>query len=126
MFLNSKVLSELYHFHIVPLQSGRFERVLLNRQASSWPPALAGVPQESILGSLFFLIYINDLSHNLSLTVKLFADDASFFSIVHDIDSSTKLLNDDLKTISEWAYQWKMSFNPVFLIDLVHLIEDYH
>ena len=64
------------------------------------------------LGPLFFLIYINDLCHNLSSTVKLFADDTSVFSIVHDIDSSTKQLNDDLKKISDWAYQWKMSFNP--------------
>ena len=92
--------------------SGRYQRVLLNGQASSWSPVLAGVPQGSILGPLFFLIYINDLSHNLSSTVKLFADDTSVFSIVHDIDSSTKQLNDDLKKISDWAYQWKMSSNP--------------
>ena len=82
--------------------SGIYKRVLLNSQASSWSPVLAGVPQGSILGPLFFLIYINDLSHNLSSTVKLFADDTSFFSIVHDIDLSTKL-NDDLKKISDWA-----------------------
>ena len=91
--------------------SGRYQCVLLNGQASSWSPVLAGVPQGSILVSLFFLIYINDLSHNLSSTVKLFADDASG-TTVHDTDSSTKQLNDDLKKISDWAYQWKMSFNP--------------
>ena len=73
---------------------------------------LAGVPQGSILGSLFFLIYINDLGNNLSSTAKLFADDTSIFSIVHDIDLSSKQLNDDLKKVSDWAYQWKMSFNP--------------
>ena len=92
--------------------SSRYQRVLLNGQASSWSPVLAGVPQRSILGPRFNLIYINDLSHNLSSTVKLFADDTSVFSIVHDIDSSTKQLNDDLKKISDWVYQWKMSFNP--------------
>ena len=52
------------------------------------------------------------LSHNLSPTANLFPDDTSVFSIVHDIDSSTKQLNDDLKKISDWAYQWKMSFSP--------------
>ena len=98
--------------HIESFISKRYQRILLNGQASSWSPVLGGVPQGSILGQLFFLIYINDLSHNLSSTAKIFADDTSVFSIVHDINSSTKQLNDDLKKISDWAYQWKMSFNP--------------
>ena len=93
---------------------GRYQHILLNGQASSWLPILAVVPQVSILGPLFFLIYINDLSQNLSWTAKLFADDTSVFSIVHDIDSSTKQLNDNLKMILHWAYQWKMYFNPDF------------
>ena len=92
--------------------SGRYQCVLMNSQASSWSPVLPEVPQGSILGPLFFLIYINDLSHNLSSTTKLFADGSSAFFIVHDIDQSTKQLNDDLKKISDWAYRWEMSFNP--------------
>ena len=95
---------------IESFSNGRYQCVLLNGQASSWSPVLAGVPQGYILGTLFFLIYINDLSHNLSSTVKLFADDTSVFSIFHDINSSIKQLNDP-KKISDWAYQWKMSFN---------------
>ena len=75
-------------------------------------PILAGVPEGFILGPLFFLIYINDLSNSLLSTAKLFADGKSIFSIVHDIDLSSKQLNDDLKKVSDWAYQWKMSFNP--------------
>ena len=84
----------------------------MNGQTSSWSPILAGVPQGSILGPLFFLIYINDLGNNLSSTVKLFADDTSIFSTVHDIDLSSKQLNDDPKKVSDWTYQWKISFNP--------------
>ena len=42
----------------------------------------AGIPQESVLGPLFFLIYINDLPDELTSLCKIFADDASLFSKV--------------------------------------------
>ena len=59
-----------------------------------------------------FLIYIIDLSDDLVSTVKLFADDTSLFSAVHDSNISVNELNNDLQKISEWDYKWKMSFNP--------------
>ena len=34
------------------------------------------------------------------------------FSVVHDVSDSARELNDDLKKINKWAFQWKMSFNP--------------
>ena len=72
----------------------------------------AGVSQRSILGPLFFLKFINDLSDNLVSNPKLLADDTSLFSILQDITLSAKNLNDDLKKINSWAFQWNMSFNP--------------
>ena len=71
-----------------------------------------GVPQGSVLGPFLFLIYINDLSDNLISNAKLFADDTSLFSVVHDVNTSAKELNDDLKKVDDWGFQWKMSFNP--------------
>ena len=90
----------------------RKQRVVLNGQTSSWADVNAGVPQGSILGPLLFLIYINDLADGLSSNAKLFADDTSLFSVVHNANTTAKELNNDLVKISRWAYQWKMSFNP--------------
>ena len=64
--------------------SGRFQRVLLNGQTSDWGTIQAGVPQGSILGTLYFLIYINDITDDLNSNVKLFANDTSFFSEICD------------------------------------------
>ena len=56
-----------------------------------------GIPLGSILGPLSFLIYINDLSDDLVSTIKLFADDTSLFSVVHDSNISANKLNNDLQ-----------------------------
>ena len=73
---------------------------------------LAGVSQGSILGPLLFLIYIHDLPNELKSQAKLFADDTSLFTIVRDKNESANILNKDLLSISKWAYNWKMLFNP--------------
>ena len=59
-----------------------------------------------------FFIYINNLSDDLTTNVKLFADDTSLFSIVHNMNTSATNLNNDLNKIKNWAIQWKMNFNP--------------
>ena len=91
----------------------RKQRIVLNGQVSTWKNINAGVPQGSILGPLLFLVYINDLTEGLTTNVKLFADDTSLFSVVHDTQTSAANdLNKDLEIINNWAFQWKMNFNP--------------
>ena len=86
--------------------------MVLNDQCSNWSKIKAGVPQGSILEPLLFLVYINELPEGLTTNAKLFADDTSLFSVVHDSTLSSVSLNNDLLKISQWAYQWKMTFNP--------------
>ena len=92
--------------------ANRYQRVVLNGKCSKWSPVTAGVPQGSVLGPLLFLVYINDLVDNISSDAKLFADDTSLFTVVYDENIATEQLNRDLKIIADWAYQWKMQFNP--------------
>ena len=84
--------------------ANRYERVALNGQVSKWAAVNAAVPQGSVLGPLLFLIYINDLLTGFSSNSRLFADDASLFSVVRDMSSSANILNNDLLKINNWAY----------------------
>ena len=90
----------------------RKQRVALNGSYSNYANIESGVPQGSVLGPLLFLVYINDLESNIIANVKFFADDTMLYSVVHNPYKSASDLNHDLEIISEWAYQWKMSFNP--------------
>ena len=48
----------------------------------------------------------------LKFNVKLFANDTSLFSVGKNKEESASDITNDLDTISIWAYNWKMSFNP--------------
>ena len=57
-------------------------------------------------------MYINDLAADVRCNVKLFADDTSLFTVVEDSNTAASDMNHDLELIRQWAYDWKMSFNP--------------
>ena len=46
----------------------------------------------------------------MSSNVKLFADDTSLLPV--DVNASAEELNNDLKKITKWAFQWTTSLNP--------------
>ena len=90
----------------------RQQRVALNGQTYLWQSIYAGDPHGSVLGPLLFLIYIYNLPNGLTSMCKILADDTSLFSKLIDKNDSNSKLNFDLATISKWAFQKKMSFNP--------------
>ena len=88
----------------------RYQRVVLYEETSLWELVKSGVPQESVLGLLFFLICINDLTDNLESNCKISADDTSLFYKVLDKHVSPATLNKEL--INNQAFQWRIKFNP--------------
>ena len=92
--------------------SNRKQRVVLNGSTSDYDDIKSGVPQGSVLGPLLFLIYINDLEDDIKSQIRFFADDTMLYSIVRNPTITSNQLNQDLETIRQWAYQWKLEFNP--------------
>ena len=57
--------------------------VLFNGCKSESVPVTSGIPQGSVLGSLLFVIYINDLPDSVESHVYLFTDDAEIYKCIY-------------------------------------------
>ena len=99
----------------------RYQFVFVNGKTSVKKKIKSGVPQGSVLGPLFFLIYINDLPLNLHLhplhpntntTNELFADDASIHTTSKDINLINKGLQLSINQAEEWCNENSMVIHP--------------
>ena len=82
----------------------RFQRVVVDGEASSFVKVTSGVPQVTVLGPLIFLLFINDIHENLDSTLRLFADDALLYR-------SINTLQNDIDKLVSWSKTWQMQFN---------------
>ena len=90
----------------------RIQRCEVNGFISRECRVKCGVPQGSILGPLFFLLYIIDLPTCLNKTKpRLFADDTNITAAgecLHDIEDA---VNSDLENLRQWLMANKLSLN---------------
>ena len=91
--------------------TGRSQRVVVNGSNSTWSPVLSGVPQGTVLGPILFLMFINDLPHNIASGIKLFADDCVFYRPINSTEDHLALQR-DLDQLDTWASTWQMKFAP--------------
>ena len=70
------------------------------------------VPQESILGPLLFLIYVNDLPNATNiLDPIMFADDTNIFYSHHDIKTLFSTVNEEIENLGGWFTANRLSLN---------------
>ena len=83
-----------------------------NDKKTNQQKVTCGIPQGSILGSLLFLIYVNDFpsASNLLNTI-MFADDTNLFFEHKDISVLFSTVNRELQSINEWFISSKLSLN---------------
>ena len=114
-----KLLRKLFHYGfdntsldlVANYFSDRSQSVKYNFQQSQPLNIRLGVPQGSVLGPLFFLIYINDLAFMLSLNCKMFADDTTLYDADEDINKLMLKFTDKLKPFIEWCKYNKLDIN---------------
>ena len=104
----SKALFELIQDYLL----GRTQKVRIGDQLSNERTVTSGKPQGSVLGPLFFLIYMNDLPTVVfSSMALLFADDLKLIVKGRAEQETLEKLQIDLQTLHNWSMQNHLLFN---------------
>ena len=74
-------------------------------------PVTSGVPQGTVLGSLLFLCFVNNIPEYVSSKIRMYADDILICEVIDTEDDCIKLQR-DLHNLQRWEDTWKMHFNP--------------
>ena len=71
----------------------------------------SGVPQRSVLGPIYFLVYINNLPEQVKSRVRLLPYDTVMYLALSS-HTEGQVLQNDLLTLEKWEKMWGMNFNP--------------
>lgn len=92
--------------------SRRQQCMIANNIKSTLLPLSCGVPQGSILGPLFFLLYINDcIKSTDDHKTMLYADDSVLYVTGKNLDQHSDRLLHALTSFSTWTTSNKLTLN---------------
>ena len=90
--------------------SNHTQTTVVNGVHSIYVEATSGVPQESVLGPMLFLLYMNVINNAITSQIKLFADDSLLYRNISDRNDQV-ILQNGLDTISSCIEKWLMELN---------------
>jgi len=73
-------------------------------------PLDSGVPQGSVLGSLLFVLYVNEISCLVKSKITIFADDTKLWRKIMT-EEDKKMLQEDMDKLNKWSEDWLLKFN---------------
>ena len=92
---------------------GRVQETLANNTRSDMNNLTFGVPQASVLGPLFFILYLNDVQQILrGVTLQMYADDTVIYASGKDLTTLKNTMQSNLNIFHKWCCSNKLTLNP--------------
>ena len=88
-------------------------KISIANQLSDYGRISCGVPQGSILRSLLFLVYVNDMPQAVNSNLFLHVDNSCLMFQHKDVEEIDKVLNNGFENIYDWFADNKLSIHSV-------------
>jgi hypothetical protein len=111
LFKIRKILPHAYYRTLESYPMDRLFHVKFKDEITTLRKTEAGVPQGSILRSILYVIYTNDLLTSDNITTATFADDTAFLATHEDPAIASMKLQATINKIADWGKKWRIKIN---------------